>query len=101
MCRFRTICTFEQANTSDLESLRGWLEDRDGGDIFLRGYEAETWDKLNEKDLVSMTNRDRDKDIIAKWIDTYIIPLYHQTLGHRLKVRGPLPWSTIADLANY
>ena len=78
MCRFRTICTFEHANKSDLENLQGWLESEDGGDLFLRGYEAETWDKLNEEDLVSMTNRYRDKDIIAKCIDVYIMPLYHR-----------------------
>lgn len=87
MCRFRKICTFEQANRSDLDNLQDWLESRDGGDFFLRGYEAETWDKSNEEDLVSMTNRYRDEDVISKWIDVYIIPLYHRTLGYRLKVR--------------
>jgi hypothetical protein len=36
-----------------------------------------------------MTDRYHDKDIIAKWIDVYVIPLYHRTLGYRLEVRGP------------
>jgi hypothetical protein len=87
MCRFRTICTFDGANRSDLENLQDWLRSKDGGDLFLRGYEAETWDKLNEEDLVSMTNRYQEKDVISKWIDVYIVPLYHRTLGRRLKVR--------------
>jgi hypothetical protein len=55
----------------------------------LKGYEADTWDVVNEEDLVSMTDRYHDKDIIAKWIDVYIIPLYHRTLGYRLKARRP------------
>jgi hypothetical protein len=90
LCRFRTICTFERANRADLDSLRDWLEDRDGGDLFLKGYEADTWDVVNEEDLVSMTDGYHDKDIIAKWIDVYIIPLYHRTLGYRLKARKSL-----------
>lgn len=53
--------------------------------MFLKGYEADTWDVVNEEDLVSMTDKYHDKDIIAKWIDVYIIPLYHRALGYRLK----------------
>jgi hypothetical protein len=52
----------------------------------LKGYEAETWDKSNEEDLVSMTHRYQDKDVLSKWIDIHVIPFYHRTLGHRLKV---------------
>jgi hypothetical protein len=99
MCLFRKICTFEPANRSDLEHLQHWLDSEDGGNLFLRGYEADTWDKLNEEDLVSMTNRCRDKDVISQWIDVYIIPLYHRTIGHRLKVSRTLLSSTLADLA--
>lgn len=55
----------------------------------MKGYEADTWDVVNEEDLVSMTDRYHDKDIIAKWIEVYIIPLYHRALGNRLKARRP------------
>jgi hypothetical protein len=77
----------EKANKSDLETLQDWLESRDGGDFFLRGYEADTWHKSNEEDLVSMTHRYRDKDVLSIWIDVYIIPFFHRVLGHRFKVR--------------
>ena len=86
MCRFRKLCTFEQANRSDLETLQDWLESKEGGNCFLRGYEADTWDQSNEEDLVSMTNRDREMDVLSKWIDVNVIPLYDRFLGHRLKV---------------
>jgi len=56
----------------------------------LRGYEADTWHKSNEEDLVSMTHRYRDKDIFSIWIDVYIIPFFHRVLGHRLKDREKL-----------
>jgi len=95
MCRFRKICTLERANKSDLEILQDWLESRDGGDFFLRGYEADTWHKSNEEDLVSMTCRYRDKDVFSIWIDVYIIPFFHRVLGHRLKVRRCLAFKHI------
>ncbi len=54
----------------------------------MKGYEAETWHKSNEKDLVSLTARYRDKDVLSKWIDIYIVPQYHRYLGQRLQVRA-------------
>jgi hypothetical protein len=98
MCRFQRICTFEQPEKSDLEILQDWLGDTQGGNNFLRGYEADTWDKSNEKDLVSMTCRSREKDLLSKWINAHIIPLYHQMLGRRHKVRQSLPSTTFSDL---
>jgi len=90
LLRFSEVTTLEAANKSDLNNLREWLRRKDGGHNFLRGYEADTWDKFNEKDLVSLTARYRNKDVLSKWIDIYIIPLCHRLWGDRLGKRVKL-----------
>jgi hypothetical protein len=90
MCRFQRICTFERPDKSDLEVFHDWLGHTQGGNHFLRGYEADTWDEANKEDLVSMICRSREKDRLSKWIDVNVIPFYHQMLGRRYKVRNSL-----------
>lgn len=86
LLRFRKICALEEANKADLKTLREWLERKRGGHFFLKGYEADIWNEDHEKDLVSMTAGSQNKDILSHWVDLYILPLYHQVLGHRVKV---------------
>lgn len=100
MCRFQRICTFEQPDKSDLEILQDWLRHTQGGNHFLRGYEADTWDEPNKKDLVSMIYRSREKDRLSKWIDVNVIPFYHHMLGHRHKVRNSLLSTNFCPLAS-
>ena len=76
----------EEANKADLQVLRDWLTRRTGGHCFLQGREADIWSDVHEKDLVSLTARSRDKDLLSNWVDLHIIPFYHKILGHRIKV---------------
>jgi hypothetical protein len=86
LLRFRKVCALEEANKADLKILREWLERKHGGHFFLKGYEADIWSEVHEKDLVSLTAGSRNKDTLSHWVDLYILPFYHQVLGHRVKV---------------
>lgn len=85
--RFHKLFTLENVNTSDLQHLRQWIKQRNGGNKFLQGFERDTWDGTHDNDLVSLTARDTDQDVLSKWIDHYAVPLYHRVLGHRYRVR--------------
>src|ERR1700733_4095215 len=86
LLRFRKVCALEEANKADLKILREWLERKHGGHFFLKGYEADIWSELHEKDLVSLTAGSRNKDTLSHWVNLYILPVYHRVLGHRVKV---------------
>lgn len=90
---YSRICSLERANKLDVKALQEWLRLKDGGHYFLKGHEASTWSEDNEKDLISMMTK--DEDTLSRWIDLYILPLFHKFLGQRVKV-GPnfcsTPW---------
>jgi hypothetical protein len=66
--------------------LRDWLKRKHGGNRFLQGLEAETWDETHDHDLTSLTAHFRDKDVLSKFIDDRLIPWYHDKVGNRIKV---------------
>ena len=84
--RFSKVCALEEANKADLKILREWLGRKRGGHFFLKGYEADIWSELHEKDLVSLTAESRNKDTLSHWVNLYVLPFYHRALGHRVKV---------------
>jgi len=93
--QFCWLCHLAPADKSDLDSLRDWLRRPTGGNRFLRGPERFTWDEDYENDLVSLTDRNRGKDMVSRWIDRRLMPLYHNALGR--KVHNPVsvvgPWA--------
>ncbi|KAI4117629.1 MAG: hypothetical protein LQ338_007514 [Usnochroma carphineum] len=67
-----------------VEVLREWLDRPEGGDFFLRGREAYTWDM--EKDLLSLNEQQPGKDGLTKLINEKLVPWYHRRWGHRTQV---------------
>jgi len=74
----------ERPVSRHVEVLREWLDRPEGGDFFLRGREAEIWDK--DKDLIAPASRESDKDSLTLWITDTLIPWYHCRWGYRIKV---------------
>ncbi len=74
------------ANSLDFRTLRIHLARcRDKNSIFLRGYEAETWNHQHEGDLTSLTDRYRNKDVLSKLIDQHCIPWYDRVRGSKVR----------------
>ncbi|KAI4129924.1 MAG: hypothetical protein LQ338_002009 [Usnochroma carphineum] len=68
-------------SSNAVEVLQGWLDRPEGGDFFLKGREAYTWEM--EKDLVSLNEQQPGQDGLTKLINEKLVPWYHRRWGHR------------------
>lgn len=59
----------------DLRTLKEWLARREGGDFFLRGREAGTYDCKD--DFLTLSSRQADKDSLTAFVNESVIPFYH------------------------
>lgn len=42
------------------------------------------WSEENEGDLTSLTGRHEKLDVLSRWIESQLLRLYHNKIGHRL-----------------
>lgn len=80
----------------DIDFLREWLDRPEGGDFFLRGREANTW-QVNS-DFIKLCGQWSDIDALTGAIYNWIIPWYHHVWGHRAKVCWHPRASNLAEL---
>ncbi|KAL8993953.1 MAG: hypothetical protein Q9169_005959 [Polycauliona sp. 2 TL-2023] len=59
----------------DLHTLQEWLDRPEGGDFFLRGREADTWN--DEHDVLALSSRQANRDSVTALVNDRIIPWYH------------------------
>ena len=59
----------------DLHTLQEWLDRPEGGDFFLQGREADTWN--DEDDVLTLSRRQADRDSVTGIVNDLIIPWYH------------------------
>ncbi|KAI4238447.1 MAG: hypothetical protein LQ349_001100 [Xanthoria aureola] len=59
----------------DLHTLQEWLDRPEGGDFFLQGREADTWN--DEDDVLTLSRRQADRDSVTRIVNDLIIPWYH------------------------
>jgi len=78
----------------DLATLRELLNTPGSHDFPLE-HEFYTWAEKYEADLTSLTGRCHNKDVLSKWIDSQLIPLYHKHVGHR--VHDPLAFAEASE----
>lgn len=91
---------YEKPEKKYVNILRGWLDRPEGGDFFLRGREAEIWE--SDADLIALSGRQAEKDILTRLISDRLIPCYHRYWGHRSKVLfSSSPSSTLAETVLY
>lgn len=78
---------FSPPKPYDLNFLDDWLERPDLGDDFLQGLEARTWREENAKDLVAVSTRKSDNDLLTTLIADKIFPWIYACFGLGIKVR--------------
>ncbi|KAL8858580.1 MAG: hypothetical protein Q9178_004874 [Gyalolechia marmorata] len=76
-------------DANSVECLREWLDRPEGGDFFLKGREAETWEEV--EDFVSLDYQQPRKDALTRLINEKFVPWYHRRWVHRFKMSPP--WS--------
>ncbi|KAL8696341.1 MAG: hypothetical protein Q9224_002847 [Gallowayella concinna] len=59
----------------DLNTLQEWLDRPEGGDFFLQGREADTWNA--EHDVLTLSRRQIDRDCLTGMVNDLVIPWYH------------------------
>ena len=82
------ILSLPKPTERDVRVLQEWLDRPEGGDMFLKGWEADTW---NCGELVTLSSRQMNKDGLTSFINDTVIPWYHQTWGCRFYKVCALP----------
>ncbi|KAL8910319.1 MAG: hypothetical protein Q9171_004363 [Xanthocarpia ochracea] len=77
-------------DANSVECLREWLDRPEGGDFFLKGREADTWEKV--EDLVSLDCQQPSKDALTRLINEKFVPWYHRRWVHRFKPSPTAEW---------
>lgn len=85
----------------DLEFLQDWLQDRRGGDNFLRrcnAAEGTAWDSEDSTTYMTLSHRG---DRFAAWISNKVLPVYHNTIGHKIHMSRELSTSSPYPIWDY
>ncbi|KAL8715710.1 MAG: hypothetical protein Q9220_000377 [cf. Caloplaca sp. 1 TL-2023] len=75
--------------TRDLTTLQEWLDRPEGGDFFLQGREADTWECKD--DLVTLSSFQANKDLLTAFIEECVVPRYHSLARRwtKVSISGP------------
>lgn len=83
------LLQFAPVSTADLSCLSELLESPlKPGEQFLVGFESLTYDPESQADLTSLMGQDGEKDMLTKWIDSFVRTIYHKYVGR--KVHDPI-----------
>lgn len=85
MIQYSALRKVVKPDANSVECLREWLDRPEGGDFFLKGREADLWEKV--EDLVSLDCQQPSKDALTRLINEKFVPRYHRRWVHRFKVR--------------
>ena len=80
------IYSLEGANKRDLAFLRRHLCARSGLQCFFRGEEHLPWEEENTDDLMALSSRYAEKDLLTRWISDVLIHWLHPLFFRRFKV---------------
>src|SRR4051812_32454403 len=81
------VFKLETTNQADLKWLRGWLDDPDGGGLFLLSHEADTYEDTNPEEYVTLFSGFEEKDRFTLWFrDKFVRGLWHDRFAHRISV---------------
>ncbi|KAI4164254.1 MAG: hypothetical protein LQ342_002219 [Letrouitia transgressa] len=93
LLQFMDIQKLAQPMPRDIDFLREWLDRPEGGDFFLRGREADTW-QVNS-DFIKLCGQQSDMDALTRAIYNKIIPWYHSVWGHRVRPSKVREWDGV------
>lgn len=74
-------------NKHDLQLLREWYQDPDCGGMFMPLPETNAWHEDLTEDLVALSARKPDGDVVTSWITDSVMLRFHKLIGYRFKER--------------
>ena len=83
------IAKLEQPLAYNLKMLRRWLSHPAYGDSFLLELESQTWEKMYDKDLITIPKPDvkLQNDALSRFVMGPLVELYHVFVGRLYKVK--------------
>lgn len=79
------LSKLESPETSQLENLQGWLRDPKGGQNFLQGAEAFTWDVKETAAYVTLASAYQEADIFTKFTTKVLGLIFHRLIGQKTR----------------
>ncbi|KAK2769441.1 hypothetical protein FQN52_005029 [Onygenales sp. PD_12] len=81
------LMKLEGPSSNNLSVLRDWLIRPEGGNLFLKSWEFDTWKYDN--DLMCLGGLQNGTDSLTRWIYERVIPWFHDHWGHSHKQPDP------------
>lgn len=85
---FSQVQALPRPSTRDISTLQEWLDRPEGGDFFLQGREAETWDCRD--DVLTMSRCPVEQDVFSGFMNDMVVPWYHAFCSRWCKLWLPL-----------
>ncbi|KAL6714013.1 hypothetical protein ACLMJK_008507 [Lecanora helva] len=79
------ISHLDSPSASDHRFLQAWLDHPDGGNLFLRGREADPYGDEYVKDLLCVSGRRGEQNPLARLLIEKSVPWFHHHFGHLIK----------------
>ena len=84
LLRYVQLQKISKPYANHINLLKEWLDRPEGGDFFLRGYEAEIWQ--DDGDIIALSDAHIGQDSCTRFINGRIAPLYHHLFGLSFRV---------------
>ena len=55
------------------------------GDLFLRGRERQTWSGRTPQEMITLAQRQMERDPFSNWLSTWLVDIYDKVWGNRRK----------------
>ena len=75
----------EAPRRDELDFLQDWLRRSTMGDSFLRGPESGTWTGRASREMVTLAQRQMERDPFSNWFSTRLVDIYDKVWGNRKK----------------
>ncbi len=86
MLRQSALLSLDVPSDRNLKFFRDWLDHPRKGKSFLEDLEKNTWDEVNEFELVSLRQKRQENDILSQWTEGKLLLWFHRLIGHKIKV---------------
>ncbi|KAL8741247.1 MAG: hypothetical protein Q9190_006124, partial [Brigantiaea leucoxantha] len=98
LLQYQKIQKLTKPTSYEVGVLREWLHRPEGGDFFLKGREADTWQIDSE--LVHLSGQESEKDRLTCMISDKIVPWFYRRWGYRVQPVDTGEWDGVWEYSN-
>ena len=79
------VSKLERPRSDELEFLKNWLQRPNMGNSFLRGRESRIWAGRAPREMITLAQREMERDPFSTWLSTWLVDIYDRLYGNRRK----------------